>query len=79
MCVQNGYHGAKLFIFDGTESIVKEEFKDVEEYRKRYMKDNDVHLWFLSYIYQCTISNFWIFLDLLPKKKGNFWIFKDVC
>ncbi|GKB20951.1 replication protein A 70 kDa DNA-binding subunit B [Tanacetum coccineum] len=32
MCVQNGYHGTKLFVFDGSVPIVKEEFSDVKEY-----------------------------------------------
>nr|GEU51396.1 hypothetical protein [Tanacetum cinerariifolium] len=32
MCVQNGYHETKLFAFDGSVLIVKEEFSDTKEY-----------------------------------------------
>nr|GEU65752.1 replication protein A 70 kDa DNA-binding subunit B [Tanacetum cinerariifolium] len=36
MCVQNGYRATKLFLFDGTQPIVKEEFQAVKEYSIRY-------------------------------------------
>ncbi|PWA65887.1 PIF1-like helicase [Artemisia annua] len=35
MGVQNGYHGTRLFLFNGHENIPKEEFVDVELYRLR--------------------------------------------
>ncbi|GJR88970.1 replication protein A 70 kDa DNA-binding subunit B [Tanacetum coccineum] len=35
MCVQNGYYGTKLFVFDGSQPIVQEEFHDVKEYSMR--------------------------------------------
>lgn len=37
MGVQNGYNGTKLFLFNGGETIAKEEFMDVEFYRLRYV------------------------------------------
>ena len=36
MGVQNGYNGSKLFLFNGNESIPKEEFMDVELNRLRF-------------------------------------------
>nr|GEZ68198.1 hypothetical protein [Tanacetum cinerariifolium] len=42
MCVQNGYHGTKLFVFDGSVSIVKEEFNNVKEYRMRLFANHDI-------------------------------------
>ncbi|PWA46838.1 nucleic acid-binding, OB-fold protein [Artemisia annua] len=41
MGVQNGYNGTKLFLFNGNESIPKEEFMDVELYRLRLFADKD--------------------------------------
>ncbi|PWA91525.1 replication protein A 70 kDa DNA-binding subunit D [Artemisia annua] len=41
MGVQNGYNGTRLFLFDGHESIPKEEFMDVELYRLRLFADKD--------------------------------------
>ena len=38
MGVQNGYNGTKLFLFNGNESIPREEFMDVEFIRLRYVK-----------------------------------------
>ncbi|PWA71449.1 nucleic acid-binding, OB-fold protein [Artemisia annua] len=35
MYVQNGYHGTKLFLFNASEPIEKDEFRDVEAYRLR--------------------------------------------
>ncbi|GJV07672.1 hypothetical protein Tco_1345328 [Tanacetum coccineum] len=42
MCVQNGYHGTKLFLFDGTIPIVNEEFSDVKEYTIRLFAKQDI-------------------------------------
>ncbi|GJW37208.1 retrovirus-related pol polyprotein from transposon TNT 1-94 [Tanacetum coccineum] len=42
MCVQNGYHATKLFLFDGTQPIVKEEFQVVKEYSLRLFAREDV-------------------------------------
>ncbi|GKC60761.1 replication protein A 70 kDa DNA-binding subunit B, partial [Tanacetum coccineum] len=42
MCVQNGYHATKLFFFDGTQPIVKEEFQAVKEYSLRLFAREDV-------------------------------------
>ncbi|GJT40809.1 replication protein A 70 kDa DNA-binding subunit B [Tanacetum coccineum] len=42
MCVQNGYHATKLFLFDGTQPIVKEEFQYVKEYSIRLFAREDV-------------------------------------
>lgn len=33
MCVQNGYHGTKLFLFNAAQPIEKDELREVEEYR----------------------------------------------
>ncbi|GKD28018.1 hypothetical protein Tco_1234232 [Tanacetum coccineum] len=42
MCVQNGYHGTKLFLFDGTIPIVNEEFSNVKEYTIRLFAKQDI-------------------------------------
>ncbi|GJZ79694.1 replication protein A 70 kDa DNA-binding subunit B [Tanacetum coccineum] len=47
MCVQNGYHATKLFLFNGTQPIVKEEFQVVKEYslrscRKKAIRSQDM-------------------------------------
>nr|GEV87971.1 hypothetical protein [Tanacetum cinerariifolium] len=43
MCVQNGYHATtKLFLFDATQPIVKEEFQDVKDYSLRLYAREDV-------------------------------------
>lgn len=39
MGVQNGYHATKLFLFNGKESITAPEFKDVEDFRLRYVEN----------------------------------------
>lgn len=41
MCVQNGYHGTKLFLFNTSEIIEKDEFRDVEAYRLRLFSRQD--------------------------------------
>ncbi|PWA95176.1 nucleic acid-binding, OB-fold protein [Artemisia annua] len=41
MGVQNRYNGTKLFLFNGNESIPKEEFMDVELYRLSYFAAQD--------------------------------------
>ncbi|GKA89109.1 replication protein A 70 kDa DNA-binding subunit B [Tanacetum coccineum] len=38
MCVQNGYHGTKLFVFDGSVPIMKKEFNDVKENSMRTLR-----------------------------------------
>ncbi|PWA85725.1 nucleic acid-binding, OB-fold protein [Artemisia annua] len=35
MCVQNGYHATKLFLFNAVQPIEQDEFREVEEYRLR--------------------------------------------
>ncbi|GJZ06892.1 replication protein A 70 kDa DNA-binding subunit B [Tanacetum coccineum] len=35
MCIQNGYWGTKLYLFNGKECISADEFKEVEEFRQR--------------------------------------------
>nr|GFC18976.1 replication protein A 70 kDa DNA-binding subunit B [Tanacetum cinerariifolium] len=35
MCIQNGYWGTKLYLFDGNKAIYKDEYKEVEEFRQR--------------------------------------------
>ncbi|GJW96113.1 replication protein A 70 kDa DNA-binding subunit B, partial [Tanacetum coccineum] len=42
MCVQNGYHGTKVFTFDGSVAILKEEFSDVKEYSMRLFDKHDI-------------------------------------
>ncbi|GKC48846.1 replication protein A 70 kDa DNA-binding subunit B [Tanacetum coccineum] len=44
MCVQNGYHSTKLFLFDGIVPIVDEAFIDVKEYsqRKKVIRSSDM-------------------------------------
>lgn len=37
MCVQNAYWGTKLFLLNGTDAISSPEFKDIEDFRKRYL------------------------------------------
>ncbi|GJX27536.1 replication protein A 70 kDa DNA-binding subunit B [Tanacetum coccineum] len=41
MCVQNGYNATKLFLFDGTQPIVEDEFQDVKEYSSRLFARED--------------------------------------
>ncbi|GKA95290.1 hypothetical protein Tco_0817328 [Tanacetum coccineum] len=41
MCVQNGYHGTKLFAFDGSVPILKE-FSDVKEYSMRLFAKHEI-------------------------------------
>ncbi|GJQ91214.1 ribonuclease H-like domain-containing protein [Tanacetum coccineum] len=35
MCIQNGYWGTKLYLFDGNKAISEDEYKEVEEFRQR--------------------------------------------
>ncbi|GKD22368.1 replication protein A 70 kDa DNA-binding subunit B [Tanacetum coccineum] len=35
MCIQNGYWGTKLYLFDGNKAISEDEYKKVEEFRQR--------------------------------------------
>ncbi|GJU16219.1 hypothetical protein Tco_1144185 [Tanacetum coccineum] len=42
MCVKNGYHETKVFLFDGTVPIVNEEFSDVKEYSIRLFANRDI-------------------------------------
>nr|GEV99450.1 nucleic acid-binding, OB-fold protein [Tanacetum cinerariifolium] len=35
MCIQNGYWGTKLYLFDGNKAIYEDEYKEVEEFRQR--------------------------------------------
>ncbi|GJX52228.1 nucleic acid-binding, OB-fold protein [Tanacetum coccineum] len=42
ICVQNGYRETKLFAFDGSVPIVKEEFSDVKEYSMRLFAKHDI-------------------------------------
>ncbi|PWA77043.1 nucleic acid-binding, OB-fold protein [Artemisia annua] len=39
MCVQNGYRGTKLFLLNGAEIISTPEFKDIEDFRKRLLEN----------------------------------------
>ncbi|PWA52086.1 replication protein A 70 kDa DNA-binding subunit B [Artemisia annua] len=41
MCVQNGYHGTKLFLFNAAQPIEQDEFREVEEYRLRLFSRKD--------------------------------------
>ncbi|PWA44341.1 nucleic acid-binding, OB-fold protein [Artemisia annua] len=41
MCVQNGYRGTKLFLFNAAQPIEQAEFKEVEEYRLRLFPRED--------------------------------------
>lgn len=57
MGVQNGYNGTRLFLFNGHESIHKEEFMDVEFYRLRYANTSQYYtfismpcIYFVPYI-----------------------------
>nr|GFA43484.1 hypothetical protein [Tanacetum cinerariifolium] len=34
MCIQNGYWGTKLYLFDGNKAIYEDEYNDVEEFRQ---------------------------------------------
>ncbi|GKD11375.1 replication protein A 70 kDa DNA-binding subunit B, partial [Tanacetum coccineum] len=35
MCIQNGYWGTKLYLFNGNKAISEDEYKEVEEFRQR--------------------------------------------
>ncbi|GJT09517.1 ATP-dependent DNA helicase PIF1-like protein, partial [Tanacetum coccineum] len=35
MCIQNGYWGTKLYLFDGNKAISEDEYKEDEEFRQR--------------------------------------------
>ena len=37
MCVQNGYFGTKLHLLNGADAISAPEYKDIEDFRKRYV------------------------------------------
>ncbi|PWA65411.1 nucleic acid-binding, OB-fold protein [Artemisia annua] len=41
MCVQNGYQGTKMFLFNAAQPIEQAEFKEVEEYRLRLFSRED--------------------------------------
>nr|GEW93009.1 replication protein A 70 kDa DNA-binding subunit B [Tanacetum cinerariifolium] len=36
MCIQNGYWGTKLYLFDGNKAIYEDEYKEVEEFIQRF-------------------------------------------
>nr|GEV33413.1 hypothetical protein [Tanacetum cinerariifolium] len=35
MCIQNGYRGTKLYLFDGNKALYEDEYKKVKEFRQR--------------------------------------------
>ena len=37
MCIQNGFHGTKLFLFNGNKTIDTDEFPEVETFRQRFL------------------------------------------
>ena len=38
MCIQNGFNGTRLFLFNGKDKITSDGFEDVESFRQRYIK-----------------------------------------